>query len=126
MPEIKHQQLDASPEILSAEIHIPDDKDLGTGTFTINLAPKALTPAKVISSAMVNRPNFQISVTVNPNGNVAVMLGRTNPLDSAIFRLPQDVKRGPAHTLTIQFTAWHIFSASLDDAPLTKADEVTH
>ncbi len=126
MPEIKHQQLDASPEIWSAEIHIPDDQDFGTGTFTTNFAPKALVPTRVISSAMVNRPNCQISVTVNPNGKVAVVLGRTGPLDQAIFRLPQYVKKGPAYTLTIQFAAWHIFSASLDDTPLTKAGEVAH
>jgi len=31
MPEIRHQQPNASPEIELGEIHIPDDQDWGTG-----------------------------------------------------------------------------------------------
>lgn len=31
MGEVRHQQTGASPEIAFAEIHIPDDSDLGTG-----------------------------------------------------------------------------------------------
>ena len=34
MAEIKHQQPGGSPEVSGSVIHIPNDADMGTGTFT--------------------------------------------------------------------------------------------
>ena len=72
MPAIKHQQRNACPEISLGEIHIPDDADLGTGTFTNTFSPRALPPTKVISSIMINAPSFQVAATVNPNSEITV------------------------------------------------------
>src|SRR2546427_11990643 len=94
MPEIRHQQPGGSPEIVSAEIHIPNASDLGTGTFTTELIPRALLSDKTIMSMItmiVNPPVFQIRATINSNRNVLVLLGNTdgsNPCDQVVFRVP--------------------------------------
>ena len=62
MPEIKHQRLGGNPHVEFGEIHIPDDADLGTGTFTTVYKAKAFrSNTGAIASAMVNPPAFQIS-----------------------------------------------------------------
>ena len=129
MPEIKHQQRNASPEISLAEIHIPDDTDWGAGTFTTKFSPRALPATSVIASAMINAPRFQIIATVNPNGEVPVQLGRadgTDPLDSAVFLLPTKLRPSKRHTLQIEFASWHIMAASLNHQQLNKKGEVVH
>ena len=123
MPAIKHQQRNACPEISLGEIHIPDDADLGTGTFTNTFSPRALPPTKVISSIMINAPSFQVAATVNPNSEITVALGRadgSNPRDHAIFILPRSVTRRASHTLRIEFAGWRILSASFDGQPIQK------
>ena len=125
MPEINHQQLGDSPEIESGAIHIPDDSDFGTGTFTTVLAPDALRARKVISSIMLFPPAFQVSVTVNPNGDVVVWLGRADepqPADQRVFEFPDTpraVKLAEKHEIRVSFIRWNITSAFLDDALLS-------
>ena len=130
MPEIKHQQRNACPEISLGEIHIPDDADLGTGTFTTTFSPRALPPTtKVIFSVIINDPGLQVAATVNPNSEIAVALGRadgSNPRDVAIFILPRGVTKRASHTLRIEFADWCILSASFDGQPIQKMGEVVH
>ncbi len=126
VPEIKHQQPSDSPEISFAEIHIPDDEDLGTGTFTTTFVPSVLPPVKAIG-LMVKSPTFQISVTVNPNLNVNVNLGLadgTRPKDSGSFFLPKEIEPSIAPVLTIRFAKWCIVSATLDGDPLTSLETI--
>ena len=120
MPEIRHQQPNASPEIELGEIHIPDDADWGIGSFTTVLAPNALKTRKVISSIMLNPPAFQISMTVNPNGDVMVGLGRADesqPSDQRTFLFPDTpraIKFSDKHEIRVSFIRWNITSAFLD------------
>lgn len=126
MAQIKHTQKGSSPEVISAEIDIPDSADLGTGTLTTKLSPRALPPEKVFSSALANPPAFQIAATVNPNGQVAVAIGRADgsrPAHSEIFRLPNTLDSAHPYTLVVRFAKWRIDAAELDGAPLATVVE---
>ena len=120
MPEIRHQQPGASPGISFAEIHIPNDSDFGTGTYSITLTPRALLSNKAITSIMVNRPRFQISATINPNRDIPVLLGRGSPVDQVVFRLPQGLDFRLALTLRIEFAGWQISAAAINGQQLGK------
>ena len=122
MAEIRRQQPKGAPGISFAEIHMPDDKDWGTGTFTTVFEPAALKKHKAIGSIMINPPRFQISATINANGRIPVLLGRadgSHAVDKKLFVLPKDFDVLPSHTLKIEFVKWRIVVAHLDDTPLT-------
>jgi hypothetical protein len=124
VPEIRHQQPGASPEISLAEIHIPDDSDWGTGTFTTVLTPSALLSTKHISSLMLNAPHFQISVTINPNRNIPILIGKadgSDPMHRVTYVLPHGVDLREAKWLVVHFAGWRIMGASLDGAHLSTA-----
>ena len=108
-----------------AEIHIPDDQSLGTGTFTNTFKPDALPTKKVISSIIINVPIFQISATVNPNRDLVVAIGKADnkpPLDQSTFRMPRTLNPEISkHVLEIQFEHWLISAAALDGSSLKLA-----
>jgi len=125
VPEIKHQQPNASPEVSMSEIQIPDDSDFGTGTFTTIFSPNSLPPTQVIGSVMVNAPKFQISAAVNPNLEIPVFVGKadnTDPIHKTTFRLPDNITEDDEHTLIINFAGWRILAATLDGIQLQTAD----
>jgi hypothetical protein len=124
MPEIRHQQPGAGPEVSLAEIHIPNDADLGTGTFTTLLVDRALLSNKVIASVMVNAPAFQVSVTINPNRDIVTLLGRADsptPQSKVVFRLPNGLDFRPALRLVIAFAGGQIVAGSINGQPLGRA-----
>ncbi len=124
MPEIRHQQPGGSPELSLSEIHIPNDSDLGTGTFTNMLAPRALLSDKHIASIMANPPVFQISVTINPNRDIVALLGRPDsktPQNKAVFRLPMGLDFRQALRLVIEFAGGRIIAGSINGQPLGRA-----
>ena len=112
MPEIRHTQRDASPEIESATILIPDDADWGTGTFTTIFTPelfKTIRGGGSVSSVMLNAPSFEITLTVNTNGDVVAGLGRPdepNPSDQIVFVLPL-IPRAK-HEVHVSFINWNV------------------
>ena len=115
LPEIRRQQLNPSPGVESGEIYIPDDQDWGTGTFTTVLKANALPSNEGISSIIVNAPQFQGSLTVNPNKEVPIALGRVNSYPfPTIFRLPDDIFVSSPHTLVVAFNHWQVISLTLD------------
>ena len=121
MPEIRNRQDDASPEIEYSEILIPSDEDLGTGDFTTVLRPNVLPATKRIASTMINPPSFQISVTVNPNGIIAVLLGKVDgrdPLSKKYFTLPPNVDPAISHELVARFEGWQTVDLELNGDPL--------
>lgn len=125
MPPIKHQQLGGSPEIVSADIQIPDDVDLGTGTFATRFKVGSLPSSKPITSIMINPPRFQVSVTVNPNRDLPALLGTADghdPRSRVCFLLPERIDATVAHVVTIQFEKWHIFAALFDGMPLPQKE----
>ena len=122
MPEIRHRQPGGSPEIVSAEIHIPNASDLGTGTFTIVLIPRALLSDKTIMSMIVSPPVFQIRATINSNRNVLVLLGNadgSSPCDQVVFRVPHELDLRASQTLKAEFAGGRIVAASLNGQPLS-------
>ncbi len=117
MPEIRQQRPGGSGAMERAEIHIPDDKDLGTGTFTSVSRPDSLPSPKVIVSSMVNPPSFQLSLTINPSGTIPVLLGRADgspPKSSKKYRLPSELDSSKSHELLVRFKSWEITSLELD------------
>lgn len=129
MPAINHQQSGGScPEIISAEIYIPDDSDLGTGSFSTTFSPRAFTAKKDVTSAMVNRPSFMIAATVTQTGEVHVGIGKTEAGTDITFILPAESRRDrKAHSLSVAFEKWRIVAASIDGEPLrVKRTETEH
>jgi hypothetical protein len=117
MPEIRIRQNDASPEIEYSEIFIPSDEDLGTGDFTTVLRPNVLPASRRIASTMINPPSFQISVTVNPNGIIAVLIGKvdgSDPLSKKYFNLPPNVDPAISHELIARFEDWQTVDLELN------------
>jgi hypothetical protein len=122
VPKFKHQVPAGTSEIESGEIHIPNDADWGTGTFTTVFKLDGLRSNDDVTSVMVNAPRFKIAATVNPDGGVPVLLGRADaalPFDHVTFRLPAEIALSAHHTLQIQFANWHIVSAMLDGQMLS-------
>jgi hypothetical protein len=124
VPEMNHQQSNPSPETSSSTIHMPDDADVGTGTYTVVFKPNVLPASKSIMSAIFNAPTFQLTATINPNGEIPVLLGNTTeePKHRVVVRLPAGLSRA-AHTLKIEFANWRIETISLDGqrlAPVTQ------
>ena len=118
MAELKHRQLGGGPGIAYAEISITDDKDWGTGSYTTIFEAGALPPKQAMMSAMIHLPQFQITVTANVNGVIAVLLGAKEPTSRARIRLPNNLERQRTHSLQIQFAAWHVVGAMLDGSAL--------
>lgn len=123
MPEIRHRQQNAAPEIDYAEIHIPDDTDWGTGSFTTVFKPNSLTATKTIASIMFNAPRFQMSVTVNPNREVLVALGPadgSDPRSAETFTLTPIADVSAIHTLAARFRNWQVTGLELDGVVLPR------
>ncbi len=117
MTEIRHRVPGASEEVESAEIHIPDDSDPGSGEFTLILKPDALPASKVFWSTIIHPPKLQVSATFDTSMNVSVQLGLTDQLDRKNFQIPVSVSALPQqrHTLRIHFSKWKLADAFLDD-----------
>lgn len=122
MPEIKHRQANASPEIDYAEIHIPDDNNLGTGSFKTVIKCGALSSGKAISSIMLNPPVFQISVNLNPSTNeIPVLLGfadSSDPISVKTYFFPENVNVSDTHEFKVTFRNWEITGLSIDSVLL--------
>jgi len=121
MAEIRHQVPGASEEVESSEIHIPDDSDVGTGTFTVTLKPKVLPSSKVFWATIIHPPDMQITSTFDASMNVTVQLGRTEPYERKTFRIPASVEPDHVHILVVNFSKWKITGASLDGEPVASA-----
>jgi len=50
MAEVEYQQPGQNPGIESVGIHIPDETDMGSGTFTVTFEPNCLTENKTSPS----------------------------------------------------------------------------
>jgi hypothetical protein len=125
--EIKHQQSSASSGISLMEIHIPDDGDAGTGTFTVTLRPVSVPPDKMIPAIVTRHPIFEISVNLFPEGDLSVLLGKfdgSEPMEVAAFALPNKPKA--VHTVKVTFNQWHVLGVLLDGLPLMRKFPLTH
>lgn len=126
MPEIKSREEGPVPGIEYSEIHIPDDSDLGTGTFKTVLKEDIMGKINPIISSVANEPIFLMLVTVNTAiEEINVMLGKTEkepPLSRAIFSIPKDVDTKTGHTIDAHFKEWKVTEAELDGKKLERVE----
>ena len=122
-----HRQVSASPEIEYAEIHVPDDRHLGTGNFTTVTKPSALSSGKAVSSIMFNPPLFQISLNLNPStGEIPVLLGAANgsdPTSRKVFFFQEQVSLADSHEFKVTFEDWQITGLYVDGTSLPEMPE---
>ncbi len=118
MNSIANRQPNPSPEIEYSEILIPDEGNLGTGSFTTRIKTKTLLAGESVSSLIVLVPHFQLSVNLNPaTGKVPILLGRadgTSPLSRKVFLLPQNIDHSTPHDFIVKFQDWNIMSFTMD------------
>jgi hypothetical protein len=124
MAEFTHRQDRPGPGIHYGEVRFPEEKDLGTGTYTVAVEPAALTGDKPLASVLINRPVFQLALEVNPQTREAVVtFGRADGGEPAIqsaYRLPEgSAGAGPA-LFVVSFERWTVRGVTLDGRELTK------
>jgi hypothetical protein len=112
MPEVKSRENNPLPGIEYSEIHIPDEDSLGTGTFITVLEPGAMSKINPIMSTIVNKPVFQLIVSVNAGEEEAtVALGKadnTPALSRKVFSIPKETRPDESHKLKVLFSDWDI------------------
>ncbi|MHC4184219.1 MAG: hypothetical protein ACYSR0_12805 [Planctomycetota bacterium] len=112
MPEVKSRENNPLPGIEYSEIHIPDEDSLGTGTFVTVLEPGAMAKINPIMSTIVNKPVFQLIVSVNAGEEEAtVALGKADnkpALSRKVFSIPKDTRSDESHELKVVFSDWDI------------------
>ncbi len=126
MAEMKNRETTPIPGIEYSEIHIPDEKDVGTGTFTSVLEPKALKKINPIISSIQNEPVFLMIVSINTAiSQVTAMIGKshnTAPLDRKVFNIPDSIDDETANDFTVKFNGWDIESMKLNGDDLKLAE----
>ncbi|MBI4843830.1 MAG: hypothetical protein HY809_05830 [Nitrospirae bacterium] len=122
MPEIKSRDEAPVPGIDYSEIHIPNDNDLGTGTFKTVLKEDIMGKINPIISSIANEPDFLMLLTINTAiEEINVMLGKTEkepPLSRVIFRMPKAIENKSAHTVDAHFKEWKVTEVELNGQKL--------
>lgn len=122
MGEIKTRQENPGPGIEYSELHIPDEENLGTGSYRTVLEPNALARRQPTSSLIVNIPVFQISLNVNPaTKEIPVLLGKadnTPPISEKVFRLPENIELSSSYVFNAIFADWEIAELLLNGVSL--------
>lgn len=112
MAEIKNCEHDPIAGIEYSEIIIPDENNLGTGTFTSVLKPDAMAKNNPLISTIVNEPLFKMFVNINIITEEAmVLLGKADgsPASSReIFKLPKEINTKESHRFDAIFKDWKI------------------
>ena len=122
MGEIKTRQENPGPGIEYSELHIPDEENLGTGSYRIVLEPNALAKRQPTVGLVINPPIFQMSVNVNPaTKEIPVLLGKaddTPPISEKVFRLPENIELSDSYEFNALFANWEIAELLLNRVSL--------
>ncbi len=122
MAEIKSREQNPVPGIDHSDIHIPDENNLGTGTFITVLEPEAMARISPIISTIVNEPVFKLIVNILLAENeVTVLIGKADkspPLSRAIFKLPDIPDLKKKFRFDVTFSDWKITGLQMDGNPL--------
>jgi len=106
------------PGIEYSEISIPDENDLGTGTFTTVIEQRAMAKINPIMSSVTNEPFFQMIMTINSAEEEATVLlgkaGNSPALSRKVFKIPEDTKIHESHNFKVVFSEWDIKALELD------------
>lgn len=123
MTEIRSREKKPVPGIDYSEICIPEENNLGTGTFITVLDPNAMAKVNPIISSIVNKPVFQLILSINiAIESVTAMIGKadnTPPLSRKVFALPKAIDVSEAHRFDVGFSRWEIVSLKMDGELLT-------
>lgn len=126
MAELRNRETNPIPGVDYSEIHMPDENNLGTGTFTTVLAPKALKKINPIISTVQNQPVFLMIVSINiAISQVTTMIGKshnTPPLDRKVFNIPDSIDDLSANAFMVRFDDWDIVGMNLNGDGLEPAE----
>ena len=118
MAEIKSREEGPVPGISYSEIHIPDEKSLGTGTFMNVLEEGAFGKKNPIISSIMNEPVFVLIISMNiAIESVTAMIGKsqnTPALDRKVFKIPLDVDTKSILSFKVSFDDWDITGIELN------------
>ena len=124
MAEIKSRENNPARGIEYSEIYIPDEENLGTGTFTIVLEPEAIINIIPIVSSIINEPVFQLFVNINySDDEVTALIGRADnspPLSREVFILPKKFDVSMTLQFDTVFTDWKITELKMNGNNLEK------
>ncbi len=127
MAEIRSRDNNPVPGIDHSEIYIPDEKNVGVGTFITVLEPNAMAKISPIISSIINEPVFQLIVSINlAIESATVMIGKADkspPLSRKVFKLPKEIELPDAHRFEVVFGNWDIESLKLDGENLEENEE---
>lgn len=127
MAEINSREKNPVPGIEYSEIHIPEEEDLGTGTFTTMLESGATSRINPIISSIINEPVFQLMVSINVAiESVTVMLGtadQTPARSRKVFQLPKTFKTGESHQFDALFSKWSVTGLRMNGDALPLIEE---
>lgn len=125
MAEVKSREDKPLPGIEYSEIHIPDDNNLGTGSFITVLDPKAMTKVNPLMSTIVNKPVFQLIISVNAGEEeITVLLGKADntPASSRkVYIIPEETKTDESIHLKAIFGEWEITALEMNGNELKEA-----
>ncbi len=112
MAEIKNRENNPVRGVEYSEIYIPDEDNLGTGTFTTVIEPEAIINIIPIVSSIINEPEFQLFVNINyADDEATVLIGRADnspPLSREVFILPKKFDVSKTLQFDVVFTDWKI------------------
>ncbi len=124
MTEIKNRELKPVPGIEYSEIMVPDEQDLGTGTFTTELEPNAMAKINPIISSIINEPAFKLLVVINlAIESVTVLLGKADdspPVSRTVYNLPKSLKTSDVNIFNVIFKSWEIKGLEMNGNSLEK------
>lgn len=126
MSEIRSREEHPIPGVEYSAIHIPDEHNLGTGTFTTMVEAGSLAKINPIISNIVNEPYFLMIVSINLGiDQVTALLGKAHdegPISRKVFDIPGDITTDKAHDFTVVFRDWDISGITLDGTSLKPAE----
>jgi hypothetical protein len=127
MAEVKSREIKPVPGIDYSEIHIPDEMNLGSGTFATVLEPGAMSKINPIISSIVNEPVFLLMVSINlAIESVTAMIGaadKTPPRSRKVYKLPRELGTEDAHNFKVAFREWEIRGLTMDGKELELSEE---
>lgn len=127
MAEVKSRENNPVPGIDYSELHIPDEMNLGSGSFVTVLEPDAMSKINPIISSVVNEPVFLLMVSINlAIESVTAMIGaadKSPPRSRKVYKLPRDLRTEDVHNFNVVFREWEIRGLTLDGKELELSEE---
>ena len=127
MAEVRSREEKTLPGINYSEIHIPDEENLGTGSFVTLFDPKAMVKVNPLMSTIVNQPEFQLILNVNAaetEYEATVLLGKADGTPASarkVYKIPKDTDTDKALNFKVVFSEWNITALEMDGIGLKEA-----